>query len=1402
MFEESIRRGGIIMDDNFHSQLHQQHRDALVAYYLGQLVPSPEYPAPENIITPEDLYEYLLIDNQVSAEVDTSRVAQGIASIQQHVHAIYNGMEPGFQEIPDPAEHARRRQLWREGMSEYSTWAGYQMLADYPENYLDPSLRLGKTEAFKALEGDLSQARLTTDTVQKALGTYLTLFEEVSNLNTVACYIDGVDFCQSDYYFIGRQTVEPFACYWRKAAIDLDGSSPVVPPSAWSEWKKIETQTSGKVTHIRPVVVEGRLHVVWLEQLREELDPNEKPMADSFIYRLNVSYLQSNGQWSAAISLKEPLMPSVETIEADDYGLCAFADYRSSTLGPRLVIAFMKRTVASVQGYAFVLVKDRYWKSVSSSLQVRAAAVRQLGINNARAQMVMEVADTDGQIWALESVEWAPTGDNYSGPLSAYLYVEVKIRLIGGKWGIETVGLCDKPWYEANALQPAKLSFAVWDYSGAMPSSLTLNGRARTSIKPNLWSGQENTMTVHFGMQSTTSGLGYNEFAIARKERSDAMPTIVTTADGSQFIDLECLSVPSLRYVRLNTAFAGELVRRAEVSVEAALGWEAQHMLEGAAPGKQPQPLDFNGANGRYFWELFFHLPHLVASRLHQSFDYAGAEQWLHYLFNPQARVAPLHPAPALVDWLPYWTSRPLAFADDPSRDTAAPRDPDTIAYGAPSHYRKAIFMLYVDNLIAWGDSLYRQVTRDTLNEAQLHYVRALSLLGPLSKGRSISQWAPQTLAEAARHEDDALAAFELSTAASLEHVTCASLGAESWLRLIDAPWFRLPVNTRLLDVWDQLDARLYNLRNNLALDGRPMKLALYEAPANPRDLLRAQLAGSSVAVRRLGALAITVPYRFSAMLLRARSAVDTLVAFGSQLQAYMENRDRAEQQRLQQAHVLELTQFVETLDTQAIEQAELNLAALKSRCEQLHGTVATYDKWLDQDVSDAELAAEQMLAGASSSRMLAAGLRSTGSALSALPNTITLMCVPAPIPVPGGWTWGGPPWAAAALLEGSAVYFSDSAEARLRADAHERRRNEWAFLKDEAQKQVEALALQDELQQMLLRSAQLKRDRSRKSSEAAQVLYAFIQNRATNAALYQWLGGQMATLYFQAYDAVFSLCLATEACWQYEIGDGDTRFIPVNAWQDNRHGLTAGESLGLGLMQMESAFLVRNERSLDLAKTVSLRRLLADYQTDESEAGWPSVIAQLRTSGTLDFALKPSLFDRDYPGHYLRQLEQVTLSLPGVLGPFENARAVLGQLTNSYLLKADLGGCKHMYQQANELPGEHDDVNPRFVIANPRSGQQIAISGDTEDSGLHTPLAGDERYLPFEGTGAVSSWTLTFARHECVTQQRMFDDLQDIIIHLRYRAMDGGKVFAGQVKALLPPADQRRLAATLATSL
>jgi len=149
------------MNSGIIPELEEQRRDALVAYYLGQIVPSSNTAAPLRLTTPEDLYEYLLIDNQVSAQVETSRVAQGIASLQQYIHAIYNGMEPGYP-YGFSAEELR---LWRESMSQYSIWAGYQMIEDYPENYIDPALRLGKTSQFKTLENDLGQSRLTEDSV-------------------------------------------------------------------------------------------------------------------------------------------------------------------------------------------------------------------------------------------------------------------------------------------------------------------------------------------------------------------------------------------------------------------------------------------------------------------------------------------------------------------------------------------------------------------------------------------------------------------------------------------------------------------------------------------------------------------------------------------------------------------------------------------------------------------------------------------------------------------------------------------------------------------------------------------------------------------------------------------------------------------------------------------------------------------------------------------------------------------------------------------------------------------------------------------------------------------------------------------------------------------------------------
>jgi Tc toxin complex TcA C-terminal TcB-binding domain len=50
-----------------------------------------------------------------------------------------------------------------------------------------------------------------------------------------------------------------------------------------------------------------------------------------------------------------------------------------------------------------------------------------------------------------------------------------------------------------------------------------------------------------------------------------------------------------------------------------------------------------------------------------------------------------------------------------------------------------------------------------------------------------------------------------------------------------------------------------------------------------------------------------------------------------------------------------------------------------------------------------------------------------------------------------------------------------------------------------------------------------------------------------------------------------------------------------------------------------------------------------------------------------------------------------------------------------------------------------------------------------------------DERYLPFENTGAVSSWRLELPQKEI--SQFNYDTISDLIIHVKYTAREGGTV-------------------------
>jgi len=1520
------------------AELEEQRRDALVDYYLGQIIPSAETSAPPTIITPEDLYEYLLIDNQVNAQVDTSRVAQAIASIQQYIHAIFNGMEPGY---PDGFD-TEYLQLWREGISEYSVWAGYQMIEDYPENYIDPALRLIKSEQFQELEMDLEQSRITPDSVQMALMSYLNKFEIVSNLKIVSGFIDlneKSDFRHADYYFIGRQNVEPFSHYWRKAAISVKDDTDHVSPTAWSEWKAIDVaSTPGSL--VRAVVLDGRLYAIWAESGQRLVDENGKQL-DRYSFYIKMSFKQLNGMWSPATTLYEGTAKHAYIGLDSGYVFYATVDARLDE--PRLVFCFYEKNTGGQSDALVVKTYDKLFHEFPLDSDEQKALKELLftgsGADPARLQNPFYGAlEGDGSTgWTLESVAWDKNSSyNKDGQLQSsilvsallhtdpatkdkYLNVEGLCKAVLNDSKIERFFLTLKSWSDGYSGAVLK-NVGAWCEGGAdgkvygvivanlrsdtgqvASFNWTFNGRDVLNGSTNMFYSKANThlgvgysseyrwqllgvtmadfenmtdsqiaagagisMVMRFGGEmrggllshstnhasrrttsvsrvfalthirmnagaleklplgswnlplngnastgvircplpdiltassylvfgNSDSRVGEVAFAVTLSAPATTGPQVVTTEERAQFLDLASLKLNTLRYVRLNTLIAKQLVKKAEFSVEGALSWASQHTPEPPSPdvidrSLQNWPtLDFFGANSRYFWEIFFHVPHLVAHRLHTEFDYPAAQNWLNYIFNPLVRIPPLNPPLPDTNY-PYWVSRPLTLADTQySFELDGVGDPDAIAYSTPSHYRKTIFMAYLNNVIALGDMLYRRLTRDTLNEAKLHYVRALSLLGPLLKGRSISKWEPVTLEAAANTTSAVISDFAVSVWNDQAINVTDKAKGQPWLRLLGADGFRLPVNQVLLDVWERLESRLSNLRNNLSLDGKPLELALFEQPANPTDLLRAQLAGAGSAQRRLGSLAIIPPYRFRAMLPRVQNAVETLIRYGDQVRSYMDMRDRSNQDELQQSHFLELSGFTKTLQELALDQSKASRSALDASCATLTARKNFYEALIKEDVSLVEFRATEKQRSAKHREEQARVDEATGHKISAtVPSIFGL--------AQGGVNTGGYYAAIATTKQARVQTNLFDIERTLVAEQYRRRRVDWEFQVDQTSLEIASIKQQIAVQDIATDAALASLAQASKAQQQALEYYSFLKNRATGPALYQWLLSQMATMYFQAYDVVLSMCLSAEACWQYEIGDRDTHFVPTNAWTDNYHGLTAGEALKLGLLRMESAYLNRHERRLELTKTVSLRKLF-ELKTKDAPEGvkWEQVLKTFLGSegtGTLPFNLTALAFDQDYPGHYLRQLVNVSVSIPAVIGPYQDIRATLTQLGSRTLMKPDIDGVKSLYLSDNTLPeGEQDNADGTQVMSNPRAYQQIGISHGVDDRGLFNMDFGDERYYPFEGTGAVSSWQLHFPRHTSPEQAAMLASLTDIIVHVRYLAVDGGIPFHNQVEALM----------------
>ena len=92
-------------------------------------------------------------------------------------------------------------------------------------------------------------------------------------------------------------------------------------------------------------------------------------------------------------------------------------------------------------------------------------------------------------------------------------------------------------------------------------------------------------------------------------------------------------------------------------------------------------------------------------------------------------------------------------------------------------------------------------------------------------------------------------------------------------------------------------------------------------------------------------------------------------------------------------------------------------------------------------------------------------------------------------------------------------------------------------------------------------------------------------------------------------------------------------------------------------------------------------------------------------------------------------------------------------------------------------------------VRVNWRANQQVAVSKvNLRDAGMfYMDFIFDNRYFPFEGTGAVSSWRLEIplANNPNLMSGNILD-IDDVLIHIRYTAKSDRGRFKTEVEKLL----------------
>ncbi len=642
--------------------------------------------------------------------------------------------------------------------------------------------------------------------------------------------------------------------------------------------------------------------------------------------------------------------------------------------------------------------------------------------------------------------------------------------------------------------------------------------------------------------------------------------------------------------------------------------------------------------------------------------------------------------------------------------------------------------------------------------------------------------------------------------------------------------YFCVPRNEKLLGYWDTVGDRLFKIRHCMNIAGVVRPLALFDPPIDPGMLVKAAAAGIDIGSVVSGLSQPAGPIRCGFLIQKALELCGEVRALGNALLAALERGDAERLALIRQSHeirVQRMTQEVRFLQWKSAQEATTSLlSSRRTALERLHYYQRLLGLPADQNAPDTiclnrrELTEENFdeayselvgqydkavtaralpslkLAGDSSpaqqsgasgqgklylssnedaelnshlpkardTRLAASVAETVGSVLTFIPEinlNLHFWGVGGSSKVAGGSKLSDAAKIASSILRTVAGWEQDQAKMASLSAAYARRADEWLYqynLAAHELMQIGRQVLTSLIGEQIARHEYLS---VKRVVENAEEVDRFLHDKFTNEELHLWMQGEISRLYYEAYRFAFDTARKAEKTMKQELmrPEVDSQdFVKFNYWDGGRKGLLSGEALFLDVKRLEMAYHDNNKRELELTKHVSLRQLD------------PLALLALRATGTCQVSIPEWVYDLDCPGHYLRRIKSVALSIPSVVGPYTGVNCTLSLLKSS-LRKSPVAGDDYSRQ------GPEDG---RFVDCI-GAVQSIVTSKGQNDSGLFETNLRDERFLPFEGAGAESVWRLSLPNEYRVFD---YDTIPDVIFHIRYTARIG--VEPGKVEGAL----------------